>query len=58
MLSPPPSLPVTLLPCPRSGDVLLLPAVWPVRLDPAQRRQLALRLLALDGQDEAEPLGA
>lgn len=54
-----PSLPpVVLLPCPRSGDVLLLPAVWPVRLGPAQRRQLAEQLLAYDDETEAEPEGA
>ncbi|WP_269433610.1 hypothetical protein [Nonomuraea sp. SBT364] len=28
-----------------NGDVLMLPAVWPVRLTPEQRRQLVERLL-------------
>ncbi|MEV4246980.1 hypothetical protein AB0J63_26650 [Streptosporangium canum] len=29
-----------------SGEVLVLPAVWPVRLDAEQRRRFAERLLA------------
>lgn len=55
MLSPPPSSPVVVLPCPRSGDVLLLPAVWPVRLGSAERRALAAELLAFDGEAESPP---
>ena len=31
-----------------NGDLLMLPAVWPVRLTPEQRRQLVERLLAAD----------
>lgn len=47
MISSPPRQPVIIAPCP-NGDVLLLPALWPVRLTPAERRQLAADLLALD----------
>ncbi|MEU4579419.1 hypothetical protein ACBI99_13910 [Nonomuraea sp. ATR24] len=36
-----------------NGDVLMLPAVWPVRLTPEQRRQLVERLL----DAETEELG-
>jgi hypothetical protein len=39
--------PVLISPCP-NGDVLLLPALWPVRLTPAERCQLAADLLDLD----------
>lgn len=39
--------PVLISPCP-NGDVLLLPALWPVRLTPAERRQLAADLLDFD----------
>jgi hypothetical protein len=39
-----------------NGDLLMLPAVWPVRLTPEQQRQLVERLLAADpGGDEALP---
>lgn len=44
MISSPP-LPVDILTLP-NGDVLLLPAVWPVRLTPEQQRQLGELLLA------------
>lgn len=40
-----PSFPVELVGL-RNGDVLMLPAVWPVRLTPEQQRQLVERLLA------------
>ncbi|MBE1565291.1 hypothetical protein [Nonomuraea africana] len=33
-----------------NGDVLVLPAVWPVRLNPEQRRQLGELLLNSDTQ--------
>lgn len=39
--------PVTIVPC-SGGDVMLLPALWPVRLTPDERRLLAADLLALD----------
>ncbi len=42
-----PPFPVDVLTCP-NGDVMLLPAVWPVRLTPAERRRLAGQLLAFD----------
>lgn len=38
-----PSFPVQLVTLP-NGDVLMLPAVWPVRLTPEQQRQLVERL--------------
>jgi hypothetical protein len=39
-----------------NGDLLMLPAVWPVRLTPEQRRQLVERLLAADPDgDEVLP---
>jgi hypothetical protein len=39
-----------------NGDLLMLPAVWPVRLTLEQRRQLVERLLAADpGDGEALP---
>jgi hypothetical protein len=38
------------VPCP-GGDVLLLPAMWPVRLTPVARRELAAQLLAYDDQE-------
>lgn len=44
MIASPP-LPIDLVPMP-NGDVMLLPAVWPVRLTPEQRKQLAELLLA------------
>jgi hypothetical protein len=47
-----PSFPVELVGLP-NGDVLMLPAVWPVRLTPEQRRQLAERLQDVAG-DSAE----
>lgn len=31
-----------------NGDVILLPAMWPVRLTPDDRRALAAQLLAFD----------
>ncbi|MDA0638377.1 hypothetical protein OUY22_33645 [Nonomuraea sp. MCN248] len=40
---PSPSFPVQLVGL-ANGDVLMLPAVWPVRLTPNQRRQLVERL--------------
>ncbi|WP_157253185.1 hypothetical protein [Nonomuraea typhae] len=46
VITPPES--ITIVPCLDSPDVLLLPAVWPVRLDPIGRRRFAHRLLALD----------
>ncbi|GAA0402870.1 hypothetical protein GCM10009530_63550 [Microbispora corallina] len=48
MLPSPPRSPVDVVPCPRSDDVWLLPAMWPVRLSPAERRELAQLLLAYD----------
>ncbi|GAA3471910.1 hypothetical protein [Nonomuraea roseola] len=42
-----PSLPLDLVALP-NGDVLVLPAVWPVRLTPEQRRQLGELLLDSD----------
>ncbi|MEU6725519.1 hypothetical protein ABZ917_17570 [Nonomuraea wenchangensis] len=42
-----PAHPVTIVPCP-NGDILLLPAMWPVRLTPDERRELAADLLAVD----------
>ncbi|MFI6296827.1 hypothetical protein ACIBEJ_34920 [Nonomuraea sp. NPDC050790] len=42
-----PPHPVTVVPC-ADGDVLLLPAMWPVRLTPDDRRALAHELLAFD----------
>jgi hypothetical protein len=42
-----PSRPVTVMSCP-NGDVMLLPALWPVRLTPDERRDLAKELLAYD----------
>jgi hypothetical protein len=38
---------VDIVRCP-NGDVLLLPALWPVRLTPIQRRAFAAALLAVD----------
>lgn len=46
MISSPP-FPVTIMSCP-NGDVMLLPALWPVRLTPVERRKFAQDLLALD----------
>ena len=46
VISSPPR-PVTIVPRP-DGDVMLLPAMWPVMLTPEERRQLAADLLALD----------
>ena len=31
-----------------NGDLMMVPAVWPVRLTPEQQRQLVERLLAAD----------
>lgn len=45
MVTSPP--PVNIVPC-AGGDVMLLPAMWPVRLTPEQRRRLASDLLAFD----------
>lgn len=42
-----PRRPVLISPCP-NGDVLLLPALWPVRLTPDERRKLAADLLDFD----------
>ncbi len=54
MISSPP-FPVDLVEM-SNGDLLMLPAVWPVRLTPEQQRQLVERLLAADpGGDEALP---
>ncbi|GGK61588.1 hypothetical protein Sme01_03350 [Sphaerisporangium melleum] len=53
MISSPPRLPVDVVRLP-GGDVLLLPAVWPVRLTPEQRTHLARVLL---GEECAEPAG-
>jgi hypothetical protein len=47
-----PSRPVTIVPCP-DGDVMLLPAMWPVRLTPEQRRALAVDLLSFDESETA-----
>ncbi|WP_433259291.1 hypothetical protein ACQPYK_49755 (plasmid) [Streptosporangium sp. CA-135522] len=46
LLDSPPS-PVDIVRCP-NGDVLLLPAMWPVRLTPEERRAFAADLLAED----------
>ncbi len=53
MISSPPKLPVDVMRLP-GGDVLLLPALWPVRLTPEQRVQFALALL---GEEYADPAG-
>ncbi|GGP10770.1 hypothetical protein GCM10012278_51740 [Nonomuraea glycinis] len=54
MISSPP-FPVDLVEMP-NGDLMMLPAVWPVRLTPEQQRQLVERLLAADpGGDEVLP---
>lgn len=42
-----PSFPVDVVDMP-NGDVMLLPAVWPVRLTPEQRRLLGELLLGPD----------
>jgi hypothetical protein len=53
MLSPP--FPVNLVDM-SNGDVLMLPAMWPVRLTPEQRRQLVERLLDSGSDtDQVEP---
>ncbi|GAA2365803.1 hypothetical protein GCM10010404_20320 [Nonomuraea africana] len=44
-----PALPLDIVAMP-NGDVLVLPAVWPVRLNPEQRRQLGELLLNSDTQ--------
>lgn len=44
------------MPCP-NGDVLLLPALWPVRLTPPERRALAAELLAYDQEERADETG-
>ena len=46
-----PAHPVTIWRLP-DGDVLLLPALWPVRLNPEQQRALAEELL----RDHEDPL--
>lgn len=46
--------PVLVVACVRSPDVLLLPGHWPVRLSPAERRELAAQLLAYDQEPEHE----
>ncbi|MFD1938191.1 MULTISPECIES: hypothetical protein [Nonomuraea] len=38
-----------------NGDVLVLPAVWPVRLTPEQRKQLGVLLLAGDVPEDRTP---
>ncbi|MFF4417500.1 hypothetical protein ACFYY8_33665 [Streptosporangium sp. NPDC001559] len=40
--------PLDIVPILDEDDVLLLPALWPVRLNPQQRRELAYALLDLD----------
>ncbi len=50
MIASPPTLPVTVMRLP-GGDVLLLPALWPVRLTPQQRVQLARELLGEECAD-------
>lgn len=47
MIPNPPAYPVDIVRCP-NGDVLLLPALWPVRLTPDERRQFAADLLAVN----------
>ncbi|MBP2704430.1 hypothetical protein JOL79_11455 [Microbispora sp. RL4-1S] len=46
---------MTVVPCQGTDDVLLLPALWPVRLSPAARRELAAALLALDEETADGP---
>ncbi|WP_336216423.1 hypothetical protein [Nonomuraea sp. LPB2021202275-12-8] len=42
-----------------NGDLLMLPAVWPVRLTPEQQRQLVERLLqTCPSLDQAQPCHA
>lgn len=45
--SPPRPIPVDIVTL-TDGDILLLPALWPVRLTPDQRRAFAQILLGLD----------
>ncbi|MER7126763.1 hypothetical protein [Micrococcus luteus] len=47
MIASPPRSPVDIAPL-ADGDILLLPALWPVKLTPTQRRELAQALLDLD----------
>ncbi|WP_327047334.1 hypothetical protein OG320_05410 [Microbispora sp. NBC_01189] len=47
---PSPATLVTVVPCLGSDDVLL-PALWPLRLTPAERRELAAELLAYDQEN-------
>lgn len=49
-----PAAPVTVVPCIGSDDVMLLPALWPVRLSPEARRELAAQLLAMDEEVAAD----
>ncbi|MER7212468.1 hypothetical protein ABT340_35895 [Streptosporangium sp. NPDC000239] len=42
------SHPLTIVPILDEDDVMLLPAMWPVRLTPDERRALARELLDLD----------
>lgn len=46
--SPPRSVDIVARP---NGDVILLPAMWPVRLTPEERRAFAAELLAFDEND-------
>ncbi|MGV9307043.1 MULTISPECIES: hypothetical protein [unclassified Nonomuraea] len=49
----PPAFPLDLVAMP-NGDVLVLPAVWPVRLTPEQQHQLA-EILSTHNRHEGEP---